>query len=164
MAGFHVSATRALPSAEQIRRAIELYLARSYGSAVPPAAQRLIPPDGFEPGVWLMGDPVERDPADAPIEAVRSFALRLGNAQYPNMKLRISRPPKDNVFLFSVDSHDAFLHAPLGSADFEALEALKQHNSRLADAIGRDWDAAGLPTEKGYLREKIRQARDEPDG
>jgi hypothetical protein len=100
-----------------------------------------------------------RDAADAPVDGVRSFSLRLGNANYPHMKLRLSRPPKDNVFLFSVDAHDAFLHAPPGSADYGALEELKRRNSQMAAAITALWDENGLPTERNYLRLKIDQAR-----
>ena len=148
-----------LPSAEQIRRAVGLYLACAYGPEVPDSAAERVPPEPFDPVEWLMGDVVERDPAEAPLGAVRSFALRLGNSQYPHMKLRISRPPKDAVFLFSVDSHDAFLRVPPDSPDFEPLEALKRYNSLLAADIYAAWDAAGLPTEKSYLRQKVRQAR-----
>jgi hypothetical protein len=148
-----------LPSAGQIRQAVGCYLSFAYGQDVPPGVRKLLPPEHFEPAEWLMTGPAERDPADAPAGAVRSFVLRLGNAQYPHMKLRISRPPRDNVFLFSVDSHDAFLRAPAGSGDFVALEALKAHNARLAREIVAAWDAVGLPTERNYLRRKIQQAR-----
>lgn len=148
-----------LPSAEQIRRAVGLYLGFAYGQDVPPGVQALLPPERFDPAQWLMSGPAERDPADAPAGAVRSFVLRLGNTQYPHMKLRISRPPRDNVFLFSVDSHDAFLRAPAGSSDFAALETLKAHNARVAREITSAWDGLGLPTERNYLRQKIQQAR-----
>jgi len=160
MANSRTSRSDAIPSADQIRQAVELYLARAYeGGPIPQAAERRLPPAQFDPAEWLMGEAAERDPADAPIGAVRSFVLRLGNTQYPHMKLRISRPPRDPVFLFSVDSHDAFLKAAPDSPDFEALEALKQHNASLVAAIAGDWDAAGLPTERNYLRQKIQQAR-----
>lgn len=149
-----------LPTCRQIQQAIELYLRHAYPGDVPDRAARLLPPEAFDPEAYLMGEQVERDPADAPLCAVRSFALRLGNAQYPHMKLRLSRPPKDNVYLFTVDSHDAFLHAPPGSPDHDALAALKRFNGELAARIAGDWEAAGLPTERSYLRQKVRQARE----
>jgi hypothetical protein len=157
--GEHPQQPEPLPSAEQIRQAVGCFLGFAYGPDVPPGVRKLLPPEQFEPAEWLMTGPAERDPADAPAGAVRSFVLRLGNTQYPHMKLRISRPPRDNVFLFSVDSHDAFLRAPAGSSDFLALEALKAHNARLASQITAAWDAHGLPTERNYLRQKIEQAR-----
>ena len=150
-----------LPSAEQIRLAVRVYLDHAYGGDPAPAARTRVPPEGFDPATWLMGEPVERNPADAPLANVRSFALRLGNAQYPHMKLRLSRPPRDDRFVFSVDAHDAFLHAPPGSPDHEALEGLKRHNAAVAAAVLSAWEAGGLLTERIYLRQKIGQAKTE---
>jgi hypothetical protein len=148
-----------LPSAEEIRRAIEIYLAHAYPSGPPAATQRLLPPASFDPARWLMGDCTERDPADAPLAGVRSFAMRLGNAGYPHMKLRLSRPPREQVFVLSVDSHDGFLRAASGSSDGRRLEALKRSNAGIAAAVQAAWDAAGLLTERAYLRRKIREKK-----
>lgn len=150
-----------LPTADEIRRAVALYLELAYRGESPASAGRLIPPERFEPNQWLMSDLAERDPANAPLANVRSFALRFGNWQYPHMKLRLSRPPNDNVFVFSVDAHDAFLDAPAGSPDRGPLEELKRNNAAIAATVLAAWDAAGLLTERNYLRQKIRQARDE---
>lgn len=149
-----------LPSASDLRQAIDVYLDRTYGGAAPPSAERFRPPGDFEPAEWLMGDAIEREPPDAAIDQVRWFALRIGNAQYPHMKLRLTRVPTDGVFVLNVDSHDAFLSAPPGSPDSAALEELKRHNATLAAAVISAWDAAGLLTERDFLRQKIRQARD----
>lgn len=151
-----------LPTVEQLRRAVLLYLDRAYGGQAPQSVAAKVPPPSADPGQWLMGQAAERDPADAPLVNVRSFALRLGNSKYPHMKLRLSRPPRDDVYLFSVDSHDAFLHAPAGSPDYAELEDLKRHNAAVAAAILSAWDAEGLLTERNYLRQKIRQAKDGP--
>ena len=62
------------------------------------------------------------------------------------------------MLVLSVDSHDAFLQAPPGSPDGEALESLKRENARIAAAIHAAWDDAELPTERNYLRQKIRDA------
>ena len=152
-----------LPDAGQIRLAVELFLRRAYAGEVPPQAQRLIPTEDFDPAAWLMADPVERDPADAPLEQVRSFVLRLGNEFYPHMKLRISRPPRSREFVFSVDSHDVFLRAPAGSPDYDMLENLKRQNAALAELITASWEAQSLPTERSYLRGKLQQARENRD-
>ncbi len=152
-------AKNSLPSAQQISKAIRIYLDVAYGGQCPPSIQRLVPQEPFDPAQWLMGEAAQRDPADAPLEGVRSFSLRLGNANYPHMKLRLSRPPKDNLFLFSVDAHDAFLHAPPTSSDHDALEELKRGNSQMVAAITALWDDNSLPTERNYLRLKINQAR-----
>jgi hypothetical protein len=155
-----------LPPAADIRLAVELYLKHAYGPEPPAAARRFLPPGDADPAGWLMGDLIERDPSDAPLDAVRSFAMRIGNAAYLHMKLRLSRPPRDRVFLFSVDSHDVFLKAVPGSADYASLEELKRRNAAVSAEVTAAWDAAGLPTERNYLRQKVRQARasacDEP--
>ena len=151
-----------LPTPEQIRRAVELYLQHAYGGTPPPATERFLPPADFAPGEWLMGDVAERAPDGAPLQAVRSFALRIGNAMYPHMKLRICRPPKDSEFLFTVDSHDAVLKAAPGTPGYEPLQELKRHNAAVADAVVRAWENAGLPTERQYLRSRIRRARQGP--
>ena len=154
-----------LPTSQQLRLAVRLYVQHAYGGDVSPAAAGCLPPQpdcedqDFQPSAWLMGDAVERTPADAPLEAVRSFALRLGNAVYPHMKLRLSHPPNDAIYLFSVDSHDEFLCAPPGSSEHQQVEELKRHNAALAATIMTALDHAGLPTERAYLRQKIEQSR-----
>jgi len=148
-----------LPTARQIRQAIERYIEVAYGGQAPDRIRELLPPDEFVPAEWLMSDSVERDPSGAPLPAVRSFAVRLGNSRYPHMKLRMSLPPRDRVYLFSVDSHDGFLHASAGTEDHAALEALKAYNSSVASMVVAAWEADDLLTERNYLRQKIKQAR-----
>jgi len=148
-----------LPCAKEIRQAIQIFLQRAYQN-VPPQLEKFIPAPDADIKSWLMSAATERDPANAPLEQVRSFSIRLGNQLYPNMKLRLSRPPRCEYFVFTVDSHDAFLHAPPGSKDYEPLEELKKHNTALADNITAAWEIYNLPTERNYLRKKLQQARD----
>jgi len=119
-----------LPTASVLRLAIEDYLRQAYGSA-PPArvVEDFLPADDVDPVAWLMREMVLRDPPDAPLSHVRSFALRVGNRRYPHMKIRLSRPPGQRAFVFSVDAHDAVLHAPPGSTDAAALAQLKRFNA-----------------------------------
>ena len=111
-----------------------------------------------------MSSSFERDPSHAPLPAVRSFALRLGNSLYPHMKLRISRPPNAEIYLFSVDAHDVFLLVPPESPDYQPLQELKKHNAVVASAIHAAWDEAGLPTERNYLRQRIQAAKSRAEG
>ena len=149
----------ALPSPREIRKAIELYKLRAYGNEWPGGVETLLRPGKFDPAVYLMSESVERTPQGAKLGEVRSFALRLGNALYRHMKLRISRVPNHSIYLFSVDSHDAFLRAAVGSPERSALDELKRHNAKVAAAILTDWDAAHLPTERSFLRGKIKEAQ-----
>ncbi|HDY65045.1 MAG TPA: hypothetical protein ENH84_02275 [Phycisphaerae bacterium] len=149
-----------LPSPEEIHLAIRTYLRYAYDGPPPESTISLLPDEGnFDPSEWLMGEKIERKPPDAPLSGVRSAACRLGNSFYPNMKLRLSRPPHHRSFLFSVDCHDAFLSAPSGSPDHSALEELKARNASLANTIHSEWDRLSLPTERNYLRRKIQQAK-----
>ncbi len=152
-----------LPSAEEILRAVRIYIDRAYDDGAPERIKPLLPPEQFDPATWLMSDTMEREPRGAALDSVRSFVLRLGNFAYPHMKLRLSRPPHDRTFMFCVDSHDAFLKAPEGSADRPMLEDLKKNNAAIAADIISAWDAENLPTERNYLRRKIRQARNAPN-
>jgi hypothetical protein len=149
---------------EELRKAIEIYLDLAYANADhPETLERFLPEPGSEPAEYLMSDAVERTPPDVPLKETRAFAIRLGNAQYPNMKLRLSRPPKDPLLLLSVDAHDAMLKVPPESPDYDALEALKAFNTELTDRIHKAWDQAELPTEKGYLRDALDRAKARAD-
>ena len=151
-----------LPPCEQILRAVDLYLEQAYATPRPDINSQRPRVDADDEAIaeFLMSRAIERDPGNAPLDQVRSFALRLGNEQYPHMKLRLSRPPRSEQFVFSVDAHDAFLHAPVDSLDYEPLEALKRYNAALADTITTAWESAALLTERSYLRQKIQEARE----
>ncbi len=149
----------ALPDAATLARAVRMFLEIAYPQGTPDSAARFIPPDDVAAESWLMSQLVERTPSGAALGEVRSFVLRLGNAQYPHMKLRLSRVPGHDVYVLTVDSHDAILEAPVGSPDHEALEALKRHNAAVASQITSALNAANLPTEANFLREKIRRVK-----
>jgi hypothetical protein len=151
-----------LPLPAVLGDAIDMFLARAYPDGVGEqvSAKFTVPDDG-ELARWLIETVGEPEPADGDIDSVRSIALRLGNAFYPNMKLRLTRPPGNELFLLMVDSHDVMLAAPVGSSDHQALEELKTANAAIAADVTSAWDAAGLPTERNYLRDKIRQARNQ---
>lgn len=146
-------------SAEQIHFAISIFLRHAYPGGVPSeSAAALLPPEGdFAIEPWLMGTMIERTPLDAGYPEVRTATIRLGNAVYPHMKLRFARAPKSDVFLLSVDSHDAMLEVPTGSPEEAMLEQIKTHNATIGEAIQSEWDQADLPTERNYMRLLIAQ-------
>lgn len=118
-----------------------------------------LPAEDSDRQKWLMSGFIEREPKAAPLEDVRSFALRLGNPLYPHMKLKLARVPAEQEFVFLVDTHDEFLEAPAGTAEHESVQELKRRNTALAAVILERLEAAGLPTEHSYLRRKIEQAK-----
>ena len=151
--------SRGLPTSKTFRKAVELYLCLAYPSDPPERVKQLLPPEPLHLAEWLMSESVERTPPDATLEGVRSFALRMGNTMYQHMKLRLSRPPNQQEYLFTVDCHDTFLHAPAGTPDHVALNEIKRHNATVAAAICTVMDEAGIPTERTYLRGKLNEAR-----
>jgi len=156
--------TPALPNVATLARAVRIFLDSAYPQGAPETALLFIPPDDTTSEAWLTGPRIERTPSGAAIGEVRSFAARLGNAEYPHMKLRLSRVPGHDLYVLSVDSHDAILQAPTGSPDHDALEALKRHNATLASQITTAMTAADLPTETTFLRDKIRRIKqDNPE-
>ncbi|MCP4375032.1 MAG: hypothetical protein GY794_02455 [bacterium] len=150
-----------LPRSEVLRDAIDMYLARAYPDGVSEQISRKFTvPDDCDLGLWLLETAGEAEPPGSDIDSVRTIALRLGNAFYPNMKLNMVRPPGSKEFLLMVDSHDVMLKAPEGSPDYQALEELKTANAAIVADVTSAWDAAAMPTERNYLRDKIRQARE----
>jgi len=154
-----------LPAAQTLRGAVDMYLSKAYPDGAPQRVlEKFTVPDDSDLAKWLMETAGEPEPGGLDIDSVRSVALRLGNAFYPNMKIRLTRPPGNRQFVLMVDSHDVMLSAPEGSADHQALEELKSANSAIASEVTHAWDAAGLPTERNYLRSRILKARGRSGG
>jgi len=149
-----------LPTATTLRLAIERYLERAYGGNPPETVTaKFLPPPEVDLQRWLAERIVECLPPKTPPAEAQSFALRIGNRRYPFMKIRLTRPARESYFVFSVDAHDACLHAPGGSHDSLELEKLKRFNAQLSQEILAVWDAAGIITEREYLRRVIRRTR-----
>ena len=146
-----------------LRRAVELYLARAYPDNNLPTAvrSRVEWPENAQLADLIAGPPFER--ANRPAEGVVPiYALRLGNARYPHMKLQIQGWPNEEGYLLSVNTHDQVLSMGPDARGAEGFRALQTENQRLKEAIEQDWETAGLPTFLGYLREYIAQQSDDP--
>lgn len=143
-----------------LKQAVDRYLALAYpsGQWPEPVKRRLNWPDGADATALLAQPCFER--ADRP-EAGRSpiYALRLGNAHYPHMKVQIQPWPNAAGFLLSVNTHDQVLALDPNAADLPAFRAIQAENQRLKEAIEQAWDAAGLPTFLRYLRDYL-ESRD----
>jgi hypothetical protein len=149
------------PTPKEIHQALEMYFSHAYPGRAPETVTELLPPEGeFDVAAWMMSDAGERDPSKADLPELRSVAFRLGNMFYPHMKFRLSRPPKGQEFFMSVDAHDSVLQAEPGTPDHKMLEELKTANTQIVQAIQADWDEAGLPTERNYMRRMVQQAKE----
>jgi len=73
------------------------------------------------------------------------YVLRLGNSQYPHMKLVLEENILRNEYAFGVDTHDNLRVTP-ENPDYERFNAVRAHNRHLATRIEQAWQAAGIPT------------------
>jgi hypothetical protein len=90
-----------------------------------------------------------------------AFTLRLGSTAYPHLKLRVQKveTPRGSASLFAVDTHDSFssdaCQPPAGHPEAMAWQALQEANRALKEKIEAAWEAAGLLTLNGLLREGL---------
>jgi hypothetical protein len=142
-------------SLDLLRRAVEIYLVIAYtGSEPPPAVRRRLEwAPGLDASDLLSSPPFERV-GKAPTEKL-IYALRLGNARYPHMKMQVQPWDARLGFLLSVNTHDHALALNPSSPDADAFMALQAENQRLKVEIEQAWDEAGLPTFPRYLRDSL---------
>jgi len=144
-----------------LRRAVEVYLGIAYDGCTPSEVvrSRLEWPAEADAAALLTRPPFERVGKAGP-GAQGIYALRLGNARYPHMKLQIQPWPNATGFLLSVNTHDQVLSLDPNAADASAFRALQSENQRLKEAIELAWDQEGLPTFLRYLRDYIESRSD----
>jgi hypothetical protein len=140
---------------DQLRRAVEIYLETAYPNQEPPLAvrRRLDWTPGLHAGELLAKPPFERVGKTPNQKLI--YALRLGNARYPHMKMQIQPWDARHGFLLSVNTHDHALALDPNAPDAEAFMALQAENHRLKLAIENAWDEAGLPTFPRYLKDYL---------
>ena len=152
-----------LPTAGELSQAVELYLRCAYASAAipPPVAARILPIRDAPPGecvrpVWF----------ETSVKNGRTiYQLRLGQPNYPHMKLNLEPAPDGSAYLYMADAHDTHLHPGPQAAEQPALAKLRADNARLTAEIERAWVQAGLPTFRGWLRQTLtRRQKDEGPG
>lgn len=139
-----------------LRQAIDCYLKLAYPTQeVPePVQRRLVWPEGITASQLLTRPPFERA-GKGPGREEPIFALRLGNARYPHMKLQIQPWPNEAGFMISVNTHDQILGLGSDAVDFEEFRELQAFNQQLKEVIEQAWDEAALPTFLRYLRDYI---------
>jgi hypothetical protein len=147
-----------------LRRAIDIYMQRAYPDGTPPEVvrRRLDWPADADAARLLSGPPFERVRRNEGGEPT-IYALRLGNARYPHMKLQVQPWPNSAGFLLSVNTHDQVLALDPNAADSEAFRALQAENQRIKEAIESAWDQDGLPTFLRYLRDYIERHPGAPE-
>jgi hypothetical protein len=136
-----------------LREAVAVYLSHAYPDAPPPEAvrRRLDWPLDADAAALLSKPPFER--ANKPGgDGPAIYALRLGNARYPHMKLQVQPWPNAAGFLLSVNTHDQILALDPNAPDADAFRHLQAENQRIKEAIEQSWDQAGLPADRPAVR------------
>jgi len=154
-----------------ISQACRVFLPLAYpgGEAAIPARKRplLDLPPGQAILAYLPTDPAVRECCQivsAKTGGVRSLLIRLGCAHYPHLKLKAQLVHHDqgDLWLFSVDTHDAFSATsflpPPGHPDGARWAELQTANASVKGRIEAAWEQAGLMTFNGLLRRDLDQA------
>lgn len=141
-----------LPEPPVVWLAIDIYLRRAYlDKAVPIAVgKRLDSLRAIDPEAFYQCGVIER--TNCPQGHPTRYALRLGNREYPHMKLVIERAPSGGGYLLRADTHDAHCRPDPQSREFGMFCALTERNREIAAAIETGWEENGLPTFKQFLK------------
>ncbi len=138
-----------------LKRACQIFLDRAYPEGrdtIPPPKDRFLALDAEQPLESALIVPVCQ-PLFRRDGGLRGYALRLGSARHPHLKLQIV-DHEDAGCVFSVDTHDGF---KLSSSDPDAARwlELQAANRRLKEEIERAWEEAGLLTFNELLRREL---------
>lgn len=148
-------------SAHQLRRAVvtSLRLAYPEGTEIPANRQMFVGlPESMSLEEFLASVKAQSLPADGANSSSGGYALRIGNAWYPHMKLLVRPYPGPPGFVLSVDTHDK-LPLPADHPEAAQFRALQERNKELARSIESAWEEEGLPTQQGLLRQYIGKVR-----
>jgi CheY-like chemotaxis protein len=127
-----------------VRRAIAIYLDLAYGGNTPRRLPDLSLPADSKPEEVLrlfQREIVEELPGHPCVR----YSMRLGNRNYPFMKLKLQEHLVAGEFYFEVDTHDVMEIRP-DFPDYEAWQAVQRFNSVLKRKIEAQLAAEGLPT------------------
>ena len=141
-------------SREIVERAIALYLAAAYSES-PPAggigyleAQGIGPDESF---LQAFSDETRSDRKDRSVpkletcQVLHRYSLRLGNRNYPFMKLVLQEHLMPGEYYFAIDTHD-LMEILQDFPDYEDWMRLKRFNRSLKAEIEERFKAADVPT------------------
>ncbi len=135
---------------ERLQQATQIYLNIAYEDASIPSKVTALANFGFsESGKSWLDD--ERFEIETRFGQVHYF-LRLGNVNYPHMKLAILECSGiEGEYIFSVDNHDRHFVVEKNTPDIEAFEEVQRNNLRLKKEIESAWANYNIPTEATFL-------------
>ena len=125
-----------------VQRAIAIYQDLAYGGGGKARRPIDLPAAG---GDALLGAFCKEQIETIPGHPCCRYSLRLGNRNYPFMKLLLQEHLVPGEFYFSVDTHDQMEIRP-DFPDYEAWMAVRRFNRDLKRRIEEGFQAAGLDT------------------
>lgn len=142
---------------EDLERAIAIYLELSYPDVPVPEAVRRRLSWQETPGPVPLHEPMKFESSRSGPDNAPIYAIRLGNAFYPHMKLQVQPWPSPAGFLLSVNTHDQVAPPDPDSPEAEGFRTLQTANQLYKQRIETVWEEAGLPTFLGYLKDYIQK-------
>lgn len=127
-----------------VSKAVGVYLDLAYGSDVRPGSM----PDLSLPrsaGSDQVLSLFQKEELDENGHSTVRYAFRLGNRNYPFMKLVLQEHLVSGEFIFAVDTHDEMEIKP-NYPDYEAWQAVRRFNRGLKQRIEAQLAAEGLDT------------------
>jgi CheY-like chemotaxis protein len=129
-------------TSDVVQRAIAIYQDLAYGQGRP--RRPVDTPAGCGPEVLLAL--FQKEQAETvPGHRCHRYTLRLGNRNYPFMKLLLQEHLVPGEFYFGVDTHDQMEIKP-DFPDYEQWMAVRRFNRELKRQIEQGFEAAGLDT------------------
>lgn len=130
-------------TAEMVGKAIAIYQDLAYGPAG--RARRTVDVPSTGGPEALLGQFQKEQIETIPGHPFHRYSLRLGNRNYPFMKLLVQEHLIDGEFFFAVDTHDQMDIKP-DYPDYEQWMAVRKFNRELKRQIEGGFQAAGLDT------------------
>lgn len=128
---------------EMVQKAIAIYQDLAYGPAGRARRPVETPADGGPESALGMFQKEQIE--TIPGHPYHRYSLRLGNRNYPFMKLLVQEHLIDGEFFFAVDTHDQMEIKP-DYPDYEQWMAVRRFNRELKARIESGFQAAGLDT------------------
>ncbi|MGC6487329.1 MAG: response regulator [Planctomycetota bacterium] len=137
---------------DMVERAVTIYQDLAYGTVAPKRKAATGADGGDGPLGRFHREQVERVPG----HACQRFSMRLGNRNYPFMKLLLQEHLVAGEFFFAVDTHDQMEIGP-EFPDFEQWQAVQRFNGDLKRRIEESFAQAGLDTAAVVRRQLVAQ-------
>jgi len=135
---------------ELVEQAVTIYQDLAYGSVVPTSSAVT----GADGGAGPLGRFHREQVESVPGHSCQRYSMRLGNRNYPFMKLLLQEHLVAGEFFFAVDTHDQ-MDVGAGVPDFDQWQAVRVFNAELKRRIESSFEQAGIDTAAAVRRQIV---------